>query len=247
MQPPITAQSPVRNATISSDFYPTVANLSIEYMVDGAWHADSVYFPTGFFTESEYLNSPEYAKLQTIRANYADGGFVDDVGNRITPRARIAWEEMTLPEWEAHGGLNPLDPDGWTKWQAGRHTTGKFAQHGTITETGIELANSFEVKPGTGDGGMVSLSDWYVNLYRTNFNFVLDVPLADELTTAGIASHTPVVAMVAWLNSIRTAGDVVPANLSSVAERRFTIGEHSIIQTHPTPVSYTHLTLPTKA
>ena len=240
MDPPITAQSSVYSANIYGDFYPTVGSLSVQYFNSGVLYSVSVAFYEGFFTNPDYPHTQDISTLETIRANYADGGFVDDMGNQITPRVSVGREEVTLADWIAHGGFNPLDPDGWAKWQTGQRTRGKFAQHGTVTETGIELANSFEVKPGTGDGGMVSLSDWYVNLYRTNFNFVLDVPLADELTAAGIASHTPVVAMVAWLNSLRTAGDVVPANLSSVAERRFTIGEHSFTLSFFTTATHTN-------
>ena len=73
------------------------------------------------------------------------------------------------------------------------------------------------------EGGTVDLRDWQVNAFPGLFQLYLPIPDGVNLASADVPAYTPVVAMVAWLNSIKaTADSDVPADLSSVTGRTFT-------------------------
>ena len=148
------------------------------------------------------------AMLELLQANYANGGFTDHQGRAVEPRVG-KFDNMTLTDWVAQGGLNPLESDGYTKWINKRKIQGLFQKHGEVTDRGIQLEDGIEVIPTPDATSQVELTDWILNNTGVNssgqptFRLFIEIPAYLNVTAQNFSSYHQVQGIVKKLNGVK--------------------------------------------
>ena len=148
---------------------------------------------------------------------------------------------LTLAEHEARGYYNP--------WREGSYeayvnrleidgalvTDGSLERDATTGHPTIGFEGEIEVKGRrpSGDSFTAALSSWTLGYSDDNIcRFRLEIPSTEAIVEDDLDTYTPIRAMLAWLESNRTAGTAVGADASDPAGilgggRQFTFAQAS--------------------
>ena len=166
--------------------------------------------------------------LQQLRqAHNAPGGLVDNTGAAVVPSVGIP--NTTYAQLAERGYIDPLDPQGYEKWETSRKFVGTFLEHGThevsAGQETLKLEAGFEVHPSQASGQSVTLNDWMVNngqvannpytspaSMTSQFDLRLLIPEFNQVTYAQLHNYGPLAALIVNLNSRRTD----PTNMSAL-------------------------------
>lgn len=217
---PYTYTDPVRDIGISYEGQIPVS-IQFEYLSDPVamtW--------TRVVTGYDHANPS--GDLQNLRqAHNAPGGLVDDTGAAVVPST--GYSPPPYAQLAERGYIDPLDPNGYTKWETSRKFIGTFLKHGTHeVSTGqetLKLEAGVEVHPSQASGQNVTLNDWVVNAGQVannpytmpasmthQFDLRLIIPEFNQVTYAQLHNYGPLAALIVNLNSRRTD----PANMSAL-------------------------------
>ena len=172
-----------------------------------------------------------------------NNGFLDENGDVITiiVGANVVGNVFTIEQHEAHGYYNPFREGSYEKYFTKLNIDGALAADGSLerdTTTGhptIGFEGEIEVKGRrpAGTNFTAALSSWTLGYSDDDiFRFRLEIPSTEAITEDELDTYTPIRAMLAWLESNRTAGTAVGTDASDPATilgggRQFTFEQES--------------------
>ena len=186
---------------------------------------------------------PDRADLDILQEIYGSAdGFIDEDGDPapITATGFLVGGNIItdVRDFESHGLWNPLSAGSWDRWVASRKTLGAFLlEEAEVTEDAtsgrhdINMPGGLTTKRRTPSTGEMTLDlrDWSLVPDPTSPErlgwMVYEAPTgADWAGTVNVGGLAPVRALVKWLESIRTTGDVVDYTPTSLADLAAGIG-----------------------
>ena len=175
------------------------------------------------FPESGSIDETNLHELQLIYVS--DEGFQDSNGDPITP---ILFTEgfghgTTVESLATFGQWNPLDPDGWERYEHRQKLLGLATRallevnEDTLAIIAHLLPTMFNPRSATYEYPM---RYWFMSQSATNqFWMRLLVDRNDEISGPNTNTYPPVMALFAWLESLRVTGD--PIGSSFVSDSTF--------------------------
>ena len=226
-----TSASKVRNIVIwwlNKNEPPTGVNW--EYK-DGANWVELIKSPSAIHPERTVS-----AELQTLQQKYANDDLYDDMGNKVIPKINDD-TETSLDDFDRMGIMNPLDPQGYQKWQNQLESFGILAQHGEVHHKQplfndpdrIELKAGFVPKSYRETGqGRVHLGVWETTvsqtvrrnddatMFETIFQMQLDIPRSLGITQDTLDNHTPVIGLRSAMNRWKATGAALGTDFTDI-------------------------------
>ena len=170
-------------------------------------------------------------------------GFLDENGDLITIYVgdNPAGYQITIEEHEALGYFNPFREGSYEGYITNLKIGGALGIDGSLerdTTTGhptIGFEGEIEVKGRrpAGTNFTAALSSWTLGYSDDDiFRFRLEIPSTEAITEDELDTYTPIRAMLAWLESHRTAGTAIGTDASDPATilgggRQFTFEQES--------------------
>ena len=183
----------------------------------------------------------DWEVLQEIYAS-ADG-FLDANGDSLTIEIGSALPSFieTVADLEPNNLWNPFRAGSWEDWATQKEIINTLGQDGDVERDAITghptigFEGEIEVKGRrpAGTNFTAALSSWTLGYSDADiFRFRLEIPSTEAITEDELDTYTPIRAMLAWLESHRTAGTAVGSDASDPATilgggRQFTFAQES--------------------
>lgn len=184
-------------------------------------------------SNSEVAEVLRRVELGTCAVYYYDRGATPDT-----------WLDEDMPDgFQYLRGLHPFHPtDGWQFPRMfideGAHSVDDVTGRQRLSLTGDVVPSPRTPDTATFD---YTLGEWYVLPNTTDlFTFRLDIDAGDELSLANIDTHPPVIALLGYLDSIRTAGAAYTGGVLAIGDLTRT---YSILQNAGETVVFTIQTI----
>ena len=238
-QPILTSTTPIFSVEVKYHGY-------FDHVEAVSFHIDNTDQDGGIIYVSEGLpdeGTLQRDNLEILQSMYARSqGITNADGDTISIDFQGRYEPSYLDSFEAliaHGYFNPLVADYHDQVSTGKKITGTFVSDGEFEQdatTGIKtvkVAANIEPANRTPHGATFDypLSSWTVaQITEDNIRFRLVVPHSLEITPSQLDNHTPLIAFVKWLDSIRTTGSAIGTNYDhdgSFENRRFTLSQET--------------------
>lgn len=191
-----------------SDVNPDVAR-SVSWTLDPSGSGSGSFW--GSVSNFNPRSEEDIAKLREFYAS--ENGFRNVTNEEIIPEVVGYPHGTTLADVVRHGSWNPLDPDGWTKFQHREKLLGLATQSllevdaDTLSLIAHLLPTMYNPRTTNYEYPM---RYWFMTQSATNqFWLRLLVDRHDEIGGPEMNSYPPVMALFAWLESLRVTGDVV--------------------------------------
>ena len=218
---PITSTSRFRSVTVVYEQMLAALDYIRVVLADGTEETISLFTPP---SDGIYPD-PVPADLAQLQALYVSANGLRD-GNHvnITPTVE-GWTSENILDLEKNGLFNPLDAQSYPRYVANKKRLGAEQRYGAYAESasGLPILTSSLARVPThftaqGDQN-VSVDDWYAqpSVLSTNFEFVLNIPILDAVTRAGLDSYQPMVAMLKTLNGLRNSGIAIGTDATDPA------------------------------
>ena len=190
------------------------------------------------------IGTQEHTDWEILKETWAlNNGFLDENGDLLTiiVVGNVFGTIFTPEEHEAAGFYNPFREGSYEKYIGKLQIDGAFAADGSLerdTTTGhptIGFEGEIEVKGRrpAGTNFTAALSSWTLGYSDADiFRFRLEIPSTEAITEDELDTYTPIRAMLAWLESHRTAGTAIGTDASDPATilgggRQFTFAQAS--------------------
>ena len=196
--------STTRYSSVYIDYHhgtPRINNITA--YIDNTDDNAQVYFPN----TGDVIDSGQLAVLTVLREHYAEhGGFINDDGNIVNIRIN-EWIHGDTPESFAEFGFwNPLDAEGWEKYEQGLKTAGDYSRgeskriesdSGAITQEVHSVVPKKRRSDQANTG--VSLERVEVAQSGSKINFTITIPYGEQVTADDLDSRPEIMAFVKWL------------------------------------------------
>ena len=190
------------------------------------------------------IGTQKHTDWEIIQETWAlNNGFLDSNGDAITIyiEDHPADYNLTVEQHEAIGFYNPFREGSYEGYITNLKIGGALGIDGSLerdTTTGhptIGFEGEIEVKGRrpAGTNFTAALSSWTLGYSDDDiFRFRLEIPSTEAITEDELDTYTPIRAMLAWLESNRTAGTAVGSDASDPATilgggRQFTFEQES--------------------
>ena len=190
------------------------------------------------------VGTQEHTDWLIIQDTWAlNNGFLDENGDVIVfyVQFNTLGLGLTIQEHEALGYYNPFREGSFEEYinkleiDGALVTDGSLERDATTGHPTIGFEGEIEVKGRrpSGDSFTAALSSWTLGYSDDDIcRFRLEIPSTEEITEDDLDTYTPIRAMLAWLESNRTAGTEVGTDASAPATilgggRQFTFAQAS--------------------
>lgn len=223
-------------------------SIKVDCFIDN--RPDAVEYNTtdGDFLNFKVLTGPPasgehgYDELEILKDIYeSSDGFLDADGVALVPYVSSFDHGTTVESLEEYDSWNPLKEGSWESYQRGLEigsalgADGSLERDSTTGQPTFGFEGVIETKGRKRDGSNFDapLSNWTISFTSVDYiRLLLEIPSTDNISEDELDDYTDIRAMLAWLESKRTAGSAVGSDASDPntilgGSRRYTFEQES--------------------